>query len=145
MLLINCCYQLFIRCQFLLGVPLQSIKIFSRKMYRLVCYPRQLNNTNPSLVFYSEEKAEWIEEAKLDGHSDWVRDVAWAPSIGLPRTVIASCSQDRRVILWTNDGISSSWTQRVLHTFDDVVWHVSWSVTGNILAVSGGDNKVLNY
>jgi len=94
---------------------------------------------------WREEKAEWIEEAKLDGHSDWVRDVAWAPSIGLPRTVIASCSQDRRVILWTNDGISSSWTQRVLHTFDDVVWHVSWSVTGNILAVSGGDNKVLNY
>ena len=31
---------------------------------------------------------------------------------------------------------------RVLHTFDDVVWHVSWSVSGNILAVSGGDNKV---
>merc|ERR1712243_145868 len=24
----------------------------------------------------------------------------------------------------------------------DVVWHVSWSVPGNILAVSGGDNKV---
>ena len=31
---------------------------------------------------------------------------------------------------------------RVLHTFEDVVWHVSWSVSGNILAVSGGDNKV---
>ena len=30
----------------------------------------------------------------------------------------------------------------MLHTFEDVVWHVSWSVTGNILAVSGGDNKV---
>ena len=32
---------------------------------------------------------------------------------------------------------------RVLHTFEDVVWHVSWSVSGNILAVSGGDNKVV--
>lgn len=92
-------------------------------------------------VIFSEDK-EWVEEAKLEGHSDWVRDAAWAPSIGLSRTVIASCSQDRRVILWTNDGVSSSWTQRVLHTFEDVVWHVSWSVTGNILAVSGGDNKV---
>ena len=30
----------------------------------------------------------------------------------------------------------------MLHTFEDVVWHVSWSVSGNILAVSGGDNKV---
>ena len=31
---------------------------------------------------------------------------------------------------------------QVLKKFGDVVWHVSWSVTGNILAVSGGDNKV---
>lgn len=36
---------------------------------------------------------EWAEESKLEGHSDWVRDVAWAPSIGLPRSIIASCSQ----------------------------------------------------
>jgi len=26
--------------------------------------------------------------------------------------------------------------------FDNVVWRVSWSPSGNILAVSGGDNKV---
>ena len=38
--------------------------------------------------------------------------------------------------------IGSSWTPKTLHTFDDVVWHVSWSVSGNMLAVSGGDNKV---
>ena len=31
---------------------------------------------------------------------------------------------------------------QILKKFSDVVWHVSWSVTGNILAVSGGDNKV---
>ena len=30
----------------------------------------------------------------------------------------------------------------MLHTFNDVIWHVSWSITGDILAVSGGDNKV---
>lgn len=91
---------------------------------------------------YSEEDEKWCEEQKLEAHSDWVRDVAWAPSIGLPRSMIASCSQDRRVIIWTNDGTSNTWTPRELHTFDDVVWHVSWSVTGSILAVSGGDNKV---
>ena len=33
---------------------------------------------------------------------------------------------------------------QVLKKFGDVVWHVSWSVTGNILAVSGGDNKVIS-
>ena len=34
-------------------------------------------------------------------------------------------------------------TLQILKKFGDVVWHVSWSVTGNILAVSGGDNKVI--
>nr|CAG4644026.1 EOG090X07N7 [Lepidurus arcticus] len=91
---------------------------------------------------WKEEEDGWVEEHKLEAHSDWVRDVAWAPSIGLPRSVIASCSQDRRVILWSNEGTGSTWTPKVLNTFDDVVWHVSWAVTGNILAVSGGDNKV---
>ena len=83
-----------------------------------------------------------MEEAKLDAHSDWVRDVAWAPSVGLKRQLIASCSQDRRVIIWANDGAGTAWTPHELPTFSDVIWHVSWAVTGNILAVSGGDNKV---
>ena len=46
------------------------------------------------------------------------------------------------MIIWTNDGTSNQWTSRILNKFSDVVWHVSWSITGNILAVSGGDNKV---
>ena len=29
----------------------------------------------------------------LAGHSDWVRDVAWAPNLGLPFNTIASASQ----------------------------------------------------
>jgi len=48
------------------------------------------------------------------------------------------------VFIWSSDVTSSSqsWTPKLLHKFNDVVWHLSWSVTGNILAVSGGDNKV---
>lgn len=44
------------------------------------------------------------------------------------------------MIIWTNDG--NGWTQKVLNKFNDVIWHISWSITGNILATSGGDNKV---
>ena len=40
-----------------------------------------------------EENDEWVIEEKLEGHNDWVRDVAWCPSIGLPISRIASCSQ----------------------------------------------------
>ncbi|XP_041317842.1 protein SEC13 homolog [Pyrgilauda ruficollis] len=92
---------------------------------------------------WKEEEGQWKEEQKLEAHSDWVRDVAWAPSIGLPTSTIASCSQDGRVFIWTCDDASgNSWSPKLLHKFNDVVWHVSWSITANILAVSGGDNKV---
>lgn len=44
-------------------------------------------------LYCREEDGQWKEDQKLEGHSDWVRDVAWAPSIGLPKSIIASCSQ----------------------------------------------------
>lgn len=92
---------------------------------------------------YLEQEKEWVEDQKLEAHSDWVRDVAWAPGVTHRRSTIASCSQDCRVILWTcSADNSSSWTHQLLSTFDDVIWLVSWSVTGSMLAVSGGDNNV---
>lgn len=91
---------------------------------------------------WCEKDGNWDEEMKLEGHDNWVRDVSWAPSIGLPKSKIASCCQEGQVIIWTNEGNSTKWVSKLLHKFDDVVWHVSWSLTGDILAVSGGDNKV---
>jgi protein transport protein SEC13 len=88
-------------------------------------------------------------------HKDWVRDVAWAPHVIPGRSVLASCSEDRTVIIWKQGGEDDLyaekkeddeedkvWTPSVLHTFDDPVWRVSWSITGNILAVSSGDSNV---
>ncbi|CAH1403107.1 unnamed protein product [Nezara viridula] len=93
------------------------------------------------IKIWQEEGNHWVEQIKLDLHSDWVRDVAWAPSICLPRSTIASCSQDRKVIIWTSTN-NTQWVPKIINTFNDVIWNVSWSLTGNILAVSGGDNKV---
>lgn len=42
---------------------------------------------------FNEEAQAWTEEEVLEGHTDWVRDVAWAPNIGLPRSYIATASQ----------------------------------------------------
>ena len=56
--------------------------------------------------------------------------------------------QDGSVIIWRKqfgeegEGINNIYTPQKLCQFEDVVWHVSWSFTGNILAVSGGDNEV---
>lgn len=91
----------------------------------------------------SAEANAYVEEAVLDGHTDWVRDVAWSPNIGLPRSYVATASQDKTVLIWTKEG-QSAWQKRQLQSekFPDVVWRVSWSLSGNVLAVSGGDNKV---
>jgi protein transport protein SEC13 len=80
-------------------------------------------------------------------HTDWVRDVAWAPCLLPNHNTLASCSEDRTVIIWNQppptDGTNTSeWTGTVMHTFDDPVWRVSWSVTGHLLAVSSGDSNV---
>eukprot|EP00697_Spironema_sp_BW2_P002640 gnl/Spiro4/13494_TR7193_c0_g1_i1.p1 gnl/Spiro4/13494_TR7193_c0_g1~~gnl/Spiro4/13494_TR7193_c0_g1_i1.p1 ORF type:complete len:328 (+),score=65.24 gnl/Spiro4/13494_TR7193_c0_g1_i1:31-984(+) len=76
-------------------------------------------------------------------HNDWVRDVAWAPNIGLPTNVIASCSQDKTLCIWTEKSNSNGgWERKEIHKFPTVVWRLSWSPTGNILAVSSGNNEV---
>jgi len=90
----------------------------------------------------TETEKKWVEEDTLDAHSDWVRDVAWAPNCGLPDSILASCSLDCRVIIWRKKEGESTWTHQVLNKFNDSIWHISWSVAGNILAVSGADNKV---
>ncbi|MDP2439745.1 MAG: hypothetical protein Q8P67_28680 [archaeon] len=81
----------------------------------------------------------------LAGHTDWVRDVAWAPNIGVPRETIASCSEDGTVIIWTNTGEpGSSWVKTVLPRAqsNQPVWSVSWSTTANLLAVASGEEDV---
>ena len=83
---------------------------------------------------------EWRKENTLQGHSDWVRDVAWAPSVGGVAGTIASAAQDKTVIIWREEG-PANWKKSVIQ-FEGVPWKVSWSVTGNILAVSCDDNTV---
>ncbi|UNI18150.1 GTPase-activating protein S13 [Purpureocillium takamizusanense] len=81
------------------------------------------------------------EREPLAGHADWVRDVAWSPTV-LQKSYIASASQDKTVRIWTSDPASPGhWDCKVLN-FDAAVWRVSWSLSGNVLAVSGADNKV---
>ncbi|KNZ82350.1 Protein transport protein SEC13 [Termitomyces sp. J132] len=108
---------------------------------------------------YRDDTQSWVEEETLEGHTDWVRDVAWAPNIGLPRSYIATASQDKTVFIWTKDSPTSPWVKSALDPsstitsptstaplpagkFPDVVWRVSWSLAGNLLAVSCGDGKV---
>ncbi|KAH9299462.1 hypothetical protein KI387_031144 [Taxus chinensis] len=78
----------------------------------------------------------------LQMHTDWVHDVAWAPNLGLSKSTIASCSQDGTVVIWTQGKEGDKWVGTVLNDFKTLVWRVSWTLTGNILAVADGNNNV---
>ncbi|KAL8771202.1 MAG: hypothetical protein Q9209_003373 [Squamulea sp. 1 TL-2023] len=90
---------------------------------------------------WNREDNTYTPTLSLTGHTDWVRDVAWAPTV-LQKSYIASASQDKTVRIWTSDPAHpNEWKSTVLN-FEAVLWRVSWSLSGNVLAVSGGDNKV---
>ncbi|KXL45875.1 hypothetical protein M433DRAFT_156657 [Acidomyces richmondensis BFW] len=81
----------------------------------------------------------------LQGHTDWVRDVSISPT-PLSKMYVASASQDHTVRIWTlgpgkDMRDAAAWGCEVLE-FGVVVWRVSWSLAGNVLAVSGEDNRV---
>ena len=93
---------------------------------------------------YQEATGTWAEDpAPLAGHTDWVRCVAWAPNLGLPKNTLASCGQDGKVLIWTQLEPGGPWNSRVLADYGGTaVWSVSWSTMGNILAVSDANNEV---
>lgn len=82
-------------------------------------------------------------EQELSFHKGTVRDVSWAPSIGLPYNLLASCSEDGTVCIWSQENENDpTWAKEVLPDFKAPVWRVAWSVTGSLLAVSSGDADV---
>ena len=65
---------------------------------------------------WNEAQSQWAAEGPpLLGHADWVRDVAWAPSLGLPKTTLASAGQDGKALVWAEDG-AGAWTPTELMT-----------------------------
>lgn len=118
------------------GVQAQGSRVLTKRFISGGC-------DSLAKIWAFREDRGWVLEQSLQGHTDWVRDVSWAPGIGLPSSTIATCSQDCSVIIWTQDkSASEEWNKHVLKTFGSCVWRVSWSITGNILAVSCADNKV---
>jgi protein transport protein SEC13 len=51
---------------------------------------------------FDENAKKWVEEEEIKEHDNWVRDVAWAPNIGLPGMYIASASEVSGVGLGTS-------------------------------------------
>lgn len=82
------------------------------------------------------------EEMKWD-YGAAVRDVAFANSQGLPYNLLAMCFDDRRVRIYKQ--IGGKWNSPFIIETKVDVWRVSWSLAGNLLAVSAADNVVFVY
>jgi protein transport protein SEC13 len=116
---------------------------------------------------WSTSGSTWQLEGELKGHTDWVRDVSWAPSDGRLDFVIASAGQDGKVsathrdiscwqgckhqhlprdlqvTVWTEEVSGpQAWKSTVIHAANVPIWRVSWSTTGSILAATEGSGQV---
>ncbi|KAG0141698.1 hypothetical protein CROQUDRAFT_663479 [Cronartium quercuum f. sp. fusiforme G11] len=82
---------------------------------------------------------ELLEKLELS-HNDCIRDVAFSPC--LIKTYLATASHDKLVNVWSKD--SNGWSKQSLDltTFVGPIWSLSWSLSGNVLAVCSGDGKV---
>lgn len=91
----------------------------------------------------------------LAAHSEWVRDVAFAPRLASPSSastssssssspVLASAGQDGKVFVWSEDSATGAWTPTLVCDFGpgQPVWRVSWSTAGGVLAVSDSRGAV---
>jgi protein transport protein SEC13 len=86
---------------------------------------------------YDGDARAWAQEGPaLAGHSDWVRDVAWAPGVGAPGATIASAGQDGRVVAWAERADGGAWEAAEVHAFGHAVWRLSWSAGGGVLAAA---------
>ena len=97
------------------------------------------------IKIWSRVDGKWREESGVfepqsNRHSGWVRDAQWAPSMGLPSSTIACCDE-KTVSIWA-EGSRGLWVKQKTLSFESTVWKLSWSLMGNILAVSQGNNQV---
>lgn len=81
---------------------------------------------------------------EIGNHSDWVRDVAWAPNVGLKHEMVASVSESDKdsIKIWTKK--PDGWENTEI-SIGVPAWRVGFSPAGNILTVTTSENKTLLY
>lgn len=97
-------------------------------------------------IWRLRDKGRWEVVCTLEGHTDSIHDIAWAPSMGRSYDLIATASKDKTVIIWTirrnkeTDNYECIRSETLEHSSE--VWKVEWNITGTILASSDNDNIV---
>jgi nucleoporin SEH1 len=92
---------------------------------------------------YSEENKEWVKRDVGRGHDATVTDVDWSPVIGRQYHLIASCSLDRKVIIWRVDDDFCLTAAHTLSGHSERVWRVCWDMFGTSLSSTSEDGVVI--
>lgn len=94
-------------------------------------------------IWKGEEKTDnWVEECTLSDEvmqNDAIRDVAWRPNVGIPSSMIASCTQGGVVVIWVQDILGMPWRLHCHWKVDGDARRLAWSKAGMFLAVSVGE------
>ncbi|VVC32266.1 WD40/YVTN repeat-like-containing domain,WD40 repeat,WD40-repeat-containing domain [Cinara cedri] len=93
------------------------------------------------IKIWTIQSDQWVQIGEINCHTDWIRAIDWTCTIGDNRQLIASCSEDKTVVVSHSDDYAK-WNSTQMQIFDSRVWTVSWSKIGNVLAVSTERNKV---
>lgn len=72
------------------------------------------------------------------GLSD-VRDIAWRPNIGIPASVLATCTQAGDVATWVQDMDGQAWRLQATWKVPGDARRLAWSKAGTVLSVSIGE------
>jgi nucleoporin SEH1 len=96
---------------------------------------------------YNNNYRRWQIVAELNGHSDSIHDVCWAPNMGRSYHLLATASKDRTFRIWKlklQEGLLQGEVEEVAkkHHHDSELWRVEWNITGTMLASSGDDGIV---
>ena len=108
---------------------------------------RLVSGGNDKIVKLWEFRAGEVNpiEQTIGHHDDLIRDVAWSSNVGNQFDMIASCSEDKTCKVWKQDFHSKEnpWSCfQISFSENQPLWKVSWSQTGKILAISGGESLV---
>mmetsp|Transcript_17249 Transcript_17249/g.44364 ORF Transcript_17249/g.44364 Transcript_17249/m.44364 type:complete len:109 (+) Transcript_17249:1-327(+) len=89
----------------------------------------------------------WEQKHELhdEQHRGNIRDVAWRPNVGVPCSVLASCTEDGGVAKWTQDMEGQPWRLHSDWKVQGDARRLAWSKAGTLLSVSVGDSGSLLY
>ena len=98
---------------------------------------------NIAKVWEYDELSERLKEEMKWNYSAAVRDITFAGSSGLPYNLVATCTDNCEVHIYKHT--EGKWTQSTRIKSKLPVWKASWSLLGNLLAVSAANNVVNVY